>query len=176
MTKIINLISWPWVWKSVIAAEIFVQMKILWYNVEYVQEYAKSLIWTKDFETLNNQYFVSHQQYKLFKSMIGKVDYIITDGSLVHGLYYNQINTDNTSNIEKTDKKIKEYISEFKNINIFLDRNPEIKYEVAWRLQNFEEAKSADIEIKNILKSNNYPFFDIISSLKNVDKILKDIL
>lgn len=174
-TKIINLISWPWVWKSVLAASLFVEMKINGYNVEYVQEYAKTLIWTKDFETLNNQYFVSNQQYKLFNSMIGKVDYIITDWSLIHWIYYNRINPDNTSDIWKTEEKIKEYISSFDNINIFLERNVDIKYEIEGRLQDLEESISADSAIKTILIENNYEFKEILSSLDSVNEIFEYI-
>jgi hypothetical protein len=46
----------------------------------------------KDFETLNNQHYISTQQFKLFKSMIWTVDYIITDGALFHWLFYNNLN------------------------------------------------------------------------------------
>ena len=59
--------------------------------VEYVQEYAKNLVWTKDFDTLNNQYYVTSQQDKLFSQMNGHVDFIVTDGTILHGLYYKQI-------------------------------------------------------------------------------------
>jgi hypothetical protein len=45
-------------------------MKIKGYNIEYVPEYAKQFVWMKDFETLNNQHYISTQQFKLFKSMI----------------------------------------------------------------------------------------------------------
>jgi len=176
-TKIINLIAWPWVWKSVIASLLFVQMKIRWFNVELVSEYAKQLVWTNDFDTLNNQYYVSNQQYKLFKSMLWKVDYIITDWALLHWIYYNKENKDNISNIEKTEEKIIQYIKEFKNINILLERNKNIWYEKEWRIQSYTEALIADNELKKILDLNeNWNYESFISDVKNIENIINFIL
>ena len=45
MTIIINMISGPGSGKSVLAAELFVEMKKQGYNVEFLQEYAKKLVW-----------------------------------------------------------------------------------------------------------------------------------
>lgn len=176
-TKIINLIAWPWVWKSVIASLLFVQMKIRGFNVELVSEYAKQLVWTHDFDTLNNQYYVSNQQYKLFKSILWKVDYIITDWALLHWIYYNKENKDNISNIEKTEEKIIQYIKEFKNINIFLERNKNIWYEKEWRIQSYTEALIADNELKKILDLNeNWNYESFISDVKNIENIINFIL
>jgi hypothetical protein len=44
-----------------------------------VPEFAKQLVWKKEFDILNNQYYVSTQQYILLKSMDGIVEYVITD-------------------------------------------------------------------------------------------------
>lgn len=171
-TKIINLISWPGVWKSTMAALLFVHMKIAWHNVEYVPEFAKQLIWKKEFDILNNQYYVSQEQYKLLKSMVWVVDYIITDGSLIHWIHYNRINPDNISNIEKTEKKILESYNEFENINIYLDRNNNIDYETAGRIQNLEEAKIADSELQKILNDNNIEHINIMSDINSIQQIL----
>ena len=174
-TKIINLISWPWVWKSVLAALIFVHMKIKWYNIEYVTEYAKQLVWAKEFDILNNQYYVSKQQYHLFKSMDWIVDYIVTDWSLLHWLHYNRINNENTSDILKTEKKILEYYKEFDNINIFLERNPKIPYEKAWRIQSIQEAIESDNEILEILNEFKIPYKKIISDVSSIDILISYI-
>lgn len=176
-TKIINLISGPGVWKSVLASLIFVHMKIKWFNIEYVSEYAKQLVWMKDFETLNNQHYISTQQFKLFKSMIWTVDYIITDGALFHWLFYNRFNKENISNIEKTEDKILEYIKQFNNINIYLKRNPDFDYEQEGRIQTKEEALFVDQEIKKLLdlyEKNNYK--EVISDVWKIDEIINIIL
>jgi hypothetical protein len=135
------------------------------------------LVWMKDFETLNNQHYISTQQFKLFKSMIWTVDYIITDGALFHWLFYNNFNKENISNIGKTEQKILEYIKEFNNINIYLKRNEKLDYEKEGRLQTEEEAIYADKEIKKLLdlyEKDNY--IEIISDINNIDLIMESIL
>jgi hypothetical protein len=111
----------------------------------------------------------------LLKSMDGIVEYVITDWSLIHWIHYNKINPENTSNVEKTEKKILENFNEFENINIFLERNPTIPYEKDWRIQTKKEAEDIDWELKSILESNGFKYFSVISDTNSVDDILKYI-
>jgi len=174
-TYLINLAGGPCVGKSVLAALIFVKLKLLnGYSVEYVQEFAKSLVWKKDFDTLNNQYYVTSQQYKLFLQMNGVVDYLVTDGSILHGLYYNRHNLDNTSNIDKTEKFILSCNDKFNNINIFLKRGKHA-YEQHGRIQTEEEAKEIDVILKHLLDQHKIPYKTFESDVKNVDQMIKYI-
>jgi adenylate kinase family enzyme len=171
MTKIINLVAGPGVGKTTIAALLFGEMKLQHCNVEYVQEYAKHLVWMKEFELLNNQHHVSNHQYKLFKSMNNVVDYIVTDGSLLHGLYYNRYVDTNVSNIEKTEKAILDWYNEFDNIVIFLERQ-NFAYETAGRIQTYEEAIEIDKALITILKNLNIKHFTLPSAPNSVKGIL----
>lgn len=170
-TKIINFISGPSGGKSLCTYATVIEMKVNGYSAEIVPEFAKNLVWDEDFESLNNQYYVSREQYKLLKAVNGKIPFVITDGSLLHGLVYNKINPDNTSNIEKTEKAILNWYNQFDNIVIFLDRNPEHKYEFAGRLQNEEEAKKIDSLLESELKINNISFYRVKSDLSNIPEI-----
>ena len=76
-TFVINMFSGPGSGKSTLAAELYVYMKKKGYKVEFLQEYAKKLVWEKDYETLNNQQFVSYKYYKSILAMKGCVDFII---------------------------------------------------------------------------------------------------
>ena len=174
-TYLINFISGPSSGKSCMAALVFAKLKIKGYIAEYVQEYAKILVWTKDFDTLNNQYYVTKKQYELFKEISGNVDFIVTDGTILHGLYYNRHNKDNISNIEKTEKLILEKNNEFNNINIFLDRG-NIKYETQGRIQTEDEAKEIDIILKHMLKQNGISYKIFLSDIKTVDEIVDYII
>lgn len=109
-TFVINFIAGPGSGKTTICSLVFAHLKIKKYTVEYVQEYAKMLVWTKKFHTLNNQYYVTSKQYNILKSIDTNVNMIVTDGPIIHGLYYNRHNKDNTSNIEKTEEFILENI------------------------------------------------------------------
>lgn len=175
MTKLINILGGPGVGKTTIATLVFAELKLLGKNAEYVSEYAKQLVWTNDFELLNNQHHVTNHQVKLFKGMVGKVDYIITDGSILHGLYYNLHNEDNVSNIDKTEKYIIECYNSFNNVNIMLTRG-NYDYETAGRIQSIDEAKHVDIVLPMLLKDNNIEFKEFVSSRNVVNEIINEIL
>lgn len=100
------------------------------------------------------------KQYELLNNLNNKVDYIITDASLFQGLYYNRYNPYNVSNIQKTEKMILESINKFKNINIFIKRNPNIKYEIEGRIQSEKEAKEIDNKLKELLQEFKMEFID----------------
>ena len=100
-TYVINIIGAPGVGKTTISALLFARLKLRGYICEYVQEYAKKLVWIKDFDSLNNQYHVTKKQYELLHQIDGHVNFIVTDGPLIHGIYYNKYNKDNISNIDK---------------------------------------------------------------------------
>lgn len=175
-TKVVNLIGAPSSGKSLCAGLIFAELKIKNYTTEYVQEYVKHLVWKGDLETVKNQYYVSSQQYKLLKNINGKVDYIVTDGSLIHGLYYNKTYKDNVSNIEKTEEKIIEYLSEFDNIFIFLERNEKFRYETEGRIHSFEESIKIESDLKKLLDSLNLEYLCIKSDKENVKNMINYII
>lgn len=156
-THIINFISGPGAGKTTLSALLFAKLKIEGYTCEYVQEYAKTLVWTKDFDTLNNQYLVSKHQSELLNQINGKVDFIITDGPLIHGVYYNKYNKDNICNIEKTEQFILDNFRCFNNINIVLKRSDR-PYEQQGRIQTEEESRDIDAILRHIMRINGIPF------------------
>lgn len=174
MTLVINIIAGPGCGKTTLASLLFSKIKIMGHNIEFVQEFAKTLVWKEEYEILNNQHYVSQSQYKLLKAMDRKVDFIITDGSLLHGLYYNKFNDNNMSNIEKTDKAITNWFNEFDNKVIFLERG-DFKYETAGRIQSEEESKQIDIELENILKEKGIKYIKVKSNVENIKTILNYI-
>jgi hypothetical protein len=172
-TCVINLVAGPSAGKTTVAAYLFYKMKTLGLSVEYVQEFAKSLVWLNEFDTLNDQYFVSTEQCRLLRPLVGLVDFIITDGSLLHGLYYNRFNPDNTSNIDKTEAKIISMFNEFENITIFVERGS-YRYETDGRYQTEEFAIQIDTVLKHLLKQNQIEFKSF--SAETPDEILNAIL
>jgi tRNA uridine 5-carbamoylmethylation protein Kti12 len=173
-TKVINIIAGPGAGKTTICALLFYELKIRKHVTEYVQEYAKTLVWKKDFDILNNQYLVTTEQYKLFKTMIGQVDYVVTDGSLLHGLYYNRYNIHNTSNVEKTEQLILDCFGQFNNINIFLERGTSYPYETQGRIQTEEEAKEIDNILKHLLRLHKISYITLTAD--NIEAFLDNIL
>lgn len=174
-TFVINIIGAPGVGKTTISALLFAKLKLCGYVCEYVQEYAKKLVWMKDFDTLNNQYHVTKKQFELLQQINGHVDFIVTDGPLIHGIYYNKYNKDNISNIDKTEKYILNCFSKFNNINIVLDRINR-KYETEGRIQSEDEAKDIDIVLKHLLKINSIEYKNYPSEEKSVQNIIDFII
>jgi hypothetical protein len=177
-TFIVNIIGGPGVGKSMLACLLFIKLKELGKTVEITFEYAKTLVWNRDFETLNNQYWVSSQQAKILNSMCGNVDFVIIDSSLFSGLYYNQTNPDNTSNVEKTKDMILKEFNKFSNINIFVKRGQQIGYEQEGRIQTLEESNEVQKGIECLLEQHNIPHITYTSKLffPGVEELLGYIL
>jgi hypothetical protein len=175
-TKIINFVSGPSSGKSLFTSLVYSELRIKGFVAEVVPELAKWLVWTKQFELLNNQYYVSHEQYKTFKALNKEVEFIVTDGSLLHGLVYNRTNPDNTSNTEKTEKAIVNWFNEFENIVVFLKRNPSVPYEQVGRIQNEEEAIIVDSILKGELLKHRVPFIEVESDIDKIEEIVELIL
>lgn len=174
-TYVINIIGGPGIGKTTISALLFANLKIRGYVCEYVQEFAKKLVWLKDYDTLNNQFFVSKEQYNLLKQIDGHVDFLITDGPLIHGIYYNKYNKDNNSNTDKVEKFILTSINKFRNINIVLDR-VDRDYEKEGRIQTEEEAKDIDVILKHILRTNNFTFSSFQADPEQIENIVEYII
>jgi hypothetical protein len=176
-TIVINFLGGPSSGKSLLAALTFAELKLRGKICEYVQEYAKTLVWLKKFELLNDQYFVSSHQNDLLRAITstGKVDYIITDGPLLNGLYYNRANPDNVSAVDKTEKFILDRYAEYDNFNIFLHRGS-FPYEQEGRLQTLDQAKEVDRVLLAMLQERNIPVMEISSSPESVKIIVDTIL
>lgn len=174
-TKVINIIGAPSAGKSIFCSLIFAELKMMHYSSEICSEYVKHLIWKKEFETLCNQYYVTQQQYKMFKAINGAVEYIVTDGSLIHGLYYNRIQENNICDVKKTEKKIKEWLNEFENIYVFLERGDH-PYEIGGRIHTEEQSKMIEYELQELLDELQMKYIKIKSSKSNVSKIIEYIM
>lgn len=171
-TKVINFIGAPGVGKSVCASLVFAELKIKGYCTEYVQEYAKTLAWKNDIQSLQNQEFVTSQQYYLLQNIKSKVQYIVTDSPLFLGLYYNKIHNGNDTNLMSiTENLILHYINQFDNIYIFLERG-DYPYEQYGRIHSLEESFKIQSELLKLLKIHNIEFVTFKSDKNNILKII----
>jgi hypothetical protein len=175
-TKVINFVGGSGVGKSLMSALTFAELKLRHLKAEYVQEYAKTLVWSKRFDELDNQYQVSTEQYRMIKAVDGAVDYIVADSGIIIGLLYNRIHPTNVCNVEKTEKMLLKRMEEMDNIYIYLERNEEFPYEKEGRMQNEEESKNIDILFKNLLDELKLPYLSVISSKESISKIMDYVL
>ena len=171
-TKVINFVGGSGVGKSLISALTFAELKMRHITAEYVQEYAKTLVWQSRFQELDNQYQVSTEQYNMIKAVEGAVDYIVCDSGLIIGLFYNRYHKTNVCNVEKTEQMLLSKMEKMDNIYIYLERNQEFPYEKQGRIQEEEESKQIDVLFKDLLDELKLPYLSIISSKDSINSIM----
>lgn len=155
-TLIVNLYAGPGAGKSTSAWQIAAELKLKGLNAEYVSEYAKELVYDENFKlldgSLQNQKIILDEQVKRLDRLIGKVDVIVTDAPLLlNTTYLKEKDSNHSSNV--FDK-----YNSYNNTNIFINRINESKYEQRGRIQNLNESKQKDDEIKNLLLNNGFSF------------------
>jgi nicotinamide riboside kinase len=175
-TKIINFVGGAGIGKSTMAALTFAELKSMHFKTEYVQEYAKMLVYKREFETLDNQYLVSSEQYKMLKAVDGQVEYICSDSPLIIGLFYNRDYDTNVCNVEKTEAMILSKIKEFDNIYIYLERNNEYPFEKEGRVHDEEQSIAIDTKLKKLLDEFNIKYLSILSDKKSLPEIINYII
>lgn len=169
--------------KSIIAAEIFVRMKMLKYKVELCTEYAKDLVYECRNQTIKDQiYIFGKMQHKL--NILSKtVDYAIVDSPLILSVVYKQriSELDNISN--ETFKSLVLQVRQlYKNIDICLIREKNCEYfEQYGRIQNLNESINIDKQIENCLSNSGINDYYSVINRNNqfnetVDTIMNDII
>lgn len=149
-TKVINIIGGPGCDKSLFSAAIILHLSLRHKTVEMIPDYAKSLVWQKDFEALKNQYQIAQRQFQMIELMDGQVQYLVTECSLPQVLYYNGHYPDNICDVAKTRLKILEWYKRHNNVNVLVERGDK-KYVHTGRFQDEDEARQIDRALKQTL-------------------------
>lgn len=158
--KVINLFSGPGVGKSTAAASLFSLMKKYNYNVEYITEYAKELVYSKSFFKLKDQlYILAKQQHPLLR-LRDQVDYVIMDSPLLLSNIYLDKSSAKFS-VTAFNELTLSLFNSYNNINFYLLRNKDEIYQQEGRLHTLSEATSIDNDIKDMLISNKIDYKDI---------------
>jgi tRNA uridine 5-carbamoylmethylation protein Kti12 len=160
----------PGTGKSTIAAGVFYEMKKKDYDVELVQEYAKDLVFSKDFFTLKNQLYIFARQSHPWYKLDDQVDYVVHDSPFLMGLIY-AVDNRHLPLKEFTDLVVKSY-KNYDTLNIFLLRNPENRYTEHGRMQSEDEAYEKQNEIAKLLLFYDIPHIKLVSSENTVQDIL----
>ena len=164
-TKCLNFYSGPGAGKSTIAAATFAELKKKQINCELITEFAKRKVWEGNMECLTNQLYITAKQQYLMWSVSKHVDMIITDSPLLLGCVYGED--------ELLNQIILREYSKFDNIDIFLTRQENIKYQSNGRLQTLEEAVEKDNQILCFLDKINPNHLNIQVNDDTVNNIIK---
>lgn len=156
-TKVINIIGGPGCEKSLFTAAIILYLHLHHKSVELIPDYAKSLVWQKDYEGLRNQYKIAQQQFHMLELLDGQVQFLVGESSLPQILYYNEFFPDNICDVGKTRKQILDWYKQHNNINIMVERGDR-KYIRTGRFQDEEQAKEVDRGMRALLRREGIAF------------------
>lgn len=168
---VINGYGGPGAGKSTACLEITAALKKEGYNAEYVQEYAKELVYEKDMEMLDgspeHQYEILKEQTRRMDRLYDQVDFIVTDSPVMLNIIYNkQLTTEYES-------LVNELQGEYINYSFFMERDAS-NFEEEGRIHNLPESIEKDNEIKDMLQKNEIKYKTY--NHENVNEIVNDAI
>jgi hypothetical protein len=149
-TKVINIIGGPGCDKSLFSSAIILNLNLHNKTVEHIPDYAKLLVWQKDFEALKNQYQIAQRQFEMLELLDGQVQFLVTECSLPQVLYYNEHYAENICDVAKTRLQILDWYKQHNNVNIMVERSDK-KYVHTGRFQDEEQARNIDRALRTTL-------------------------
>lgn len=168
---VINGYGGPGAGKSTACLEITAALKKEGYNAEYVQEYAKELVYEKDMEMLDgspeHQYEILKEQTRRMDRLYDQVDFIVTDSPVMLNTIYNKQLTPEYESL------VNELQGEYINYYFFMERDAS-NFEKEGRIHNLTESIEKDNEIKDMLQKNEIKYKTY--NHENVNEIVNDAI
>lgn len=168
---VINGYGGPGAGKSTACMEITAALKKEGYNAEYVQEYAKELVYEKDMEMLDgspeHQYEILKEQTRRMDRLYDQVDFIVTDSPVMLNTIYNKQLTPEYESL------VNELQGEYINYSFFMERDAS-NFEEEGRIHNLTESMAKDNEIKDMLQKNEIRYKTY--NHENVNEIVNDAI
>lgn len=168
---VINGYGGPGAGKSTACLEITAALKKEGYNAEYVQEYAKELVYEKDMEMLDgspeHQYEILKEQTRRMDRLYDQVDFIVTDSPILLNEIYNKELTPEYESL------VNELQGEYINYSFFMERDAS-NFEEEGRIHNLTESIEKDNEIKDMLQKNEIKYKTY--NHENVNEIVNDAI
>ena len=170
-TLIVNLYGGPGAGKTTCAWEIASELKKRGYDVEYVSEYAKDLVYEEKFVLLDGT--VAHQtlllqgQKRRLDRLIGKVEIVVTDSPLMLSQVY----------VKEKDpmflKRVRQAADQYPSFNLVVQRGK--TFHQAGRIHNEQQSRDLDVAIIRMLEQNKlyYGIYDhahIQVCVKNIER------
>ena len=156
-TVIINLVGGPCCGKSTTAAGVFRDMKLYTkQKVEIVTEVIKEHVYDENKMAMLDQVLITAQQNHCLFRVNGKVDFVVSDASLLNGIVYNEF-YDDPDNISSVIAHT--LYHKYNNEVFLLPRKPE--YDQYGRTQTLEEAMEIDRLFVENLDALKIPYIDM---------------
>lgn len=164
---VINLFAGPGTGKSTCMAGIFSELKLRGVNCEMTPEYIKTKVWENSLDIRNDQIYVFAKQLHSVRTLLDKVDVIISDSPILLSLAYA------TNETEAFESLVIEEFNRYDSFNYFLVRHK--KYNPSGRCQTEEQAKEKDTVIKDLLDKHGVFYKTKDSCKETINEIVNDI-
>lgn len=173
-TIVINAFAGPGAGKTTSCLEVAEKLKKQGFVTEYVQEYAKELVYDNNLIMLDghyeHQFAILNEQMKRINRLYGKVDFIVTDSPiLLNNTYLNE--DKNTEVYSAYSDSVNKLYCLYNNFNYFVERDTSV-FEKEGRIHNLEQSIAIDNELKNMLHNNQIDF-DVYTHA-TIDNIVRD--
>lgn len=173
-TIVINAFAGPGAGKTTSCLEVAEKLKKQGFVTEYVQEYAKELVYDNNLIMLDghyeHQFAILNEQMKRINRLYGKVDFIVTDSPiLLNNTYLNE--DKNTEVYSAYSDSVNKLYGLYNNFNYFVERDTSV-FEKEGRIHNLEQSIAIDNELKNMLQNNQIDF-DVYTHA-TIDNIVRD--
>ncbi len=166
---IINAYGGPGAGKSVACMDICAELKKRGYNAEYVQEYAKELVYDGRLDLLDgserNQWDILKEQLYRVDRLYESVDFVVTDSPILLNIIYNR---ELTAEYESV---VTQLYNQMDNFSFFVKRDMS-HFQQEGRIQNFEESIEKDKEIETLLNKNGI-YYGIYTH-KDISKVVNN--
>lgn len=174
-TKVINIIGGPGCNKSLFSSAIILQLILHNKTVENIPDFAKSLVWQRDFEGLKNQYQIAQRQFDTLELLDGQVQFLVTECSLPQILYYNEHYEENICDVAKTRAQILRWYKQHDNINVIVERGDR-KYVHSGRMQDEDEAIKIDRALRAGLTREGLPYTVLKPDISDINAFAFSLL
>jgi hypothetical protein len=151
--KVINFFAPPGTGKTSTGQILSGLLSIANYKVEYIPEFAKFATLSKNEAALSDQvYMFGKQENRLNVLNKADLDYVIMDGPLPLALLFHP-----DKHFKYFEPLVIEVFQSYDNINFYLRKNPENKYQPHGRNETQAEAESLDLRLRALLLKHDIP-------------------
>lgn len=138
-------------------------------KVELIHEIAKDCVWERWNHMFGEQDWMFASQNHLLRRLISHdIDYAVVDSSILLSLFYLPDDFPQSFRTFVVDA-----FNTYDNINIFIDRNPDLPYVQAGRNQTLDEAKLIDDEIHQYFLDNKIPHYVVTAGESAASECLR---
>lgn len=156
---VVNFFGGPGCGKSTTAAYLFGDMKCESFKVELIHEVAKDFVWEDWNHIFGEQDWIFAHQHRLTRRLIGHdIDFAVVDSSILLSLFY--MPDDFPQSFRPF---VRDVFDSYNNVNIFLDRNPDIPYVQAGRNEDESRAIEIDNNIRRYFEETQLPCYHVMS-------------